>query len=141
MLDFYAHRTTRDGRANYCMECQRATTRAWQAANADKVREYNARRYADKKKRDHRQWWLRLYKLTPEDYERLLDAQGGVCAVCQQPERYVDARTGEPRRLAVDHCHSTNRVRGLLCGSCNRGLGQFKDDSNLLRRAAAYLDK
>lgn len=142
MLAFYAHRSTQDGRANYCMECQKATTRAWQKANADKVREYNSRpKDGAKKKRDHRQWWLRLYNLSQDDYARLLDEQGGVCAICHQPERYIDSRTGHARNLSVDHDHATGHVRGLLCGRCNRGLGQFNDDLASLTRAAEYLRK
>jgi len=65
------------------------------------------------------------------EYERMLDEQNGGCAICGQKDKFF--------RLAVDHCHGTNRVRGLLCSQCNRGLGAFKDNPELLKRAAAYL--
>lgn len=68
------------------------------------------------------------------EYERLLAAQGGGCAICGA---VVSDRWR--RRLAVDHCHDTGRVRGLLCARCNFGLGQFRDDPGLLARAIAYL--
>jgi hypothetical protein len=140
LLDFYAHRTTKDGRANYCRTCQTAATAAWQKANAEQTRTQRAARKAEgKTPRDHRQWWLRLYRLTPETYARLLEQQGGACAICLHPERYIDKRTGEPRRLAVDHDHATGGVRGLLCGRCNRGIGQFGDDPDALARATDYL--
>lgn len=141
LLSFYAHRGTADRRANYCDECQKQARREWSAKNADRVREHNARRPPEAKRRDHRQWWLRLYDLTPAQYADLLDAQGGVCAVCLQAERYIDARTGEPRRLAVDHDHVKGHVRGLLCGRCNRSLGQFGDSVEVLERAVEYLKK
>lgn len=139
LLQFYAHRSTRDGRANYCAECQKAARREWSKANADKVRQHNAKRSLTDKRRDHRQWWLRLYNLTPAQYADLLAGQNGVCAICSQPETYIDARTGEPRRLAVDHDHATGTVRGLLCGRCNRALGQFNDSIDVVQRAADYL--
>lgn len=139
MLSFYAHRSTRDGRANYCMECQKAASRAWTKANAEHVRKRNAAADKTQKRRLHRRWWLRLYNLTEEQYDQMLAAQGGVCAICKNPETALDSRTGEPRRLAVDHCHTSGRVRGLLCMTCNRMLGASKDDPAVLKAAAAYL--
>ena len=76
--------------------------------------------------------WPGKYGLTLGDYEALSDAQGGNCAICLGPDE-----TG--RRLAVDHCHETGKVRGLLCGRCNAGLGFFRDAPNVLRQAAEYL--
>ncbi len=72
--------------------------------------------------------WYR-YGLSDADYDALLARQRGVCANCKRN-----------RRLGVDHCHATGKVRGLLCGNCNRGLGLFHDDPELLRAAAAYLE-
>lgn len=66
-------------------------------------------------------------------YEELLAKQEGVCAVCRRKERIAG------RRLAVDHCHKTGAVRGLLCQACNTGLGKFEDNPVLLARAAQYL--
>lgn len=142
LIEFYRHRGTKDGRATHCSECQRARTREWNAANRDRIKQRNAAaRLADpeRKRRDHRQFWLRAYGLDEEAYQALLVAQNYVCAICQSPETWIDARTGDPRRLAVDHCHKTGKVRGLLCGSCNRGIGQFRDDPSLLKRASVYL--
>jgi len=77
----------------------------------------------------------RNYGITLADYEALLAIQGSRCAICG---------TGEPGGVAnvfaVDHCHESLRVRGLLCNLCNLGLGQFKDDPERLRSAAAYLE-
>lgn len=142
LLSFYAHRSTKDRRANYCMECQKATTREWNKRNAERTRERNSayrKANPDKRKRDHRQFWLRLYQLTQEDYAALLAIQNGTCAICEQAERVIDARTGEPRNLSVDHDHETGHVRGLLCGRCNRALGQFGDSVEVAQRAADYL--
>ena len=76
---------------------------------------------------------LRKYKLTQIDFEFMLGQQGGVCAICERkPVR---------RNFCVDHDHATGRVRGLLCGECNIGLGKFKDSSYLLKQATEYLEK
>ena len=77
----------------------------------------------------------RTYGITYEDYESMLDTQKGCCAICKS--RISSSRTS---RLYVDHCHSTMRVRGLLCSSCNHGLGLFKDSPSLLKRAINYLE-
>jgi hypothetical protein len=73
------------------------------------------------------------YGLTEACYAAMLEAQNGVCAICGQAER--------GRRLAVDHCHTTGKVRALLCGFCNPSLGLMGDDSARLRAAADYIDR
>jgi hypothetical protein len=63
-------------------------------------------------------------------------AQEGKCALC-----HTDKPNGRGKRLHVDHCHGTGKIRALLCHSCNAGLGAFKDDPALLRAAIDYLEK
>lgn len=75
---------------------------------------------------------LKKYGLTELDYESLLKKQHGVCAICKRPEAQV-------KKLAVDHCHDENKIRGLLCMRCNVGLGNFEDNPNLLKAALMYL--
>lgn len=72
--------------------------------------------------------------LTDEVYKHVLREQRGVCAICKE-------RCKWGKDLAVDHDHRYGNVRGLLCGRCNRGIGQFDDDPDLLREAANYLDR
>lgn len=74
----------------------------------------------------------RTYGLPPGGYARLLAAQGGVCFICRRAN-------GKTKRLAVDHRHSDNVVRGILCGPCNQLLGHVRDDPEMLIRAAQYL--
>lgn len=73
------------------------------------------------------------YGLTEACYQELLEKQGGVCAICRRPPE------GLGRKLAVDHCHSTGKVRGLLCSACNCGIGMLGDDRARVLAAAEYL--
>jgi hypothetical protein len=82
----------------------------------------------------NRQKLCAQYGITCADYERMLQAQFGGCAICGRGQ----SRSSDDN-LYIDHCHKTGRVRGLLCTACNAGLGQFQDDPKLLRRAARYL--
>jgi len=72
------------------------------------------------------------YNISADEYDALEAAQLGVCAICHLPQV-------AGRRLSVDHDHETGRVRGLLCSTCNSGLGMFKDDPRLLKLAFHYL--
>lgn len=76
----------------------------------------------------------RKYGVTPEEYDELLDEQDYGCAICESP----DPGRGH-QFLAVDHNHSTQQTRGLLCHACNRALGLFGDDAQRVQRAASYL--
>jgi len=75
--------------------------------------------------------------ITHEEFQSLLRYQNGVCAICKNPETLN--RSGALNRLSVDHCHYNGYIRGLLCHSCNVGLGHFRDDPLLLSEAIKYL--
>ena len=113
-----------DFKARYAEKAEerKAYQKAYREANPDKVRatqlKYN-------------------YGITIDDYERMLEAQGGCCAVCGANE------PGDRRRknFCVDHCHETGEVRGLLCVHCNMLIGRYGDSEELLKRFIAYLAK
>ena len=77
-----------------------------------------------------------LYGIELVDYERLANAQGGVCAICGVEIPLVWGAGG-----SVDHDHDTGDVRGILCSNCNAGLGMFGDDPEIIRSAAMYLER
>lgn len=120
--------------------------RKWRAANPDKVKKQSKRHYAENKDRllednkryrqenPHRHVDARLkreYGISLGEYNLILTQQGGGCAICgKKPEK---------RTLAVDHCHRTGKIRGLLCGKHNMALGLFDDDPELFKKAIAYL--
>lgn len=76
------------------------------------------------------------YNITVEDYEDMLQKQGGVCKICKLPQRSKKTLT-----LSVDHCHTTGRIRGLLCWNCNGALGQVKDNIQTLKAMIKYLQE
>jgi hypothetical protein len=87
------------------------------------------------KRTDRRRHQLKSkYGITPADYERLLEQQGGCCAICGSHDSY-----GKTNRLAVDHDHETGEVRALLCNKCNPAIGLMDDDPERLEAAASYL--
>jgi hypothetical protein len=114
-------------------------------------RTYHSRpEYKEQRKAYHRTWWdknsknpkrleqmkrsalKRQYGITPEQQEQMRLDQGNKCAICS------NEFTKSPH---TDHDHETGKVRSLLCGTCNKGLGQFKDDPELLRKAAVYIER
>lgn len=124
----------------YTKEEWRAYAKKWRAANPDKVAAYarkSREAAADKPKKTPRRRGFKQdvlvgkYGITTEDRARMLDVQGGNCAICEDP---MD-------RPNIDHCHASGKVRGLLCRHCNLGLGHFKDNADRLYRAAAYLQE
>lgn len=109
----------------YCRECSSSIRK--------RTKEYNRtnnQKYAEKRKKRS---LYKKYSISQLEYDKLLTEQDRKCAICKQPE-------STDKSLAVDHNHETGQIRGLLCQKCNTGLGLFKDDINLLRKAKAYLE-
>ena len=79
------------------------------------------------------------YEISVEEYLALALKQNGCCAICGGRNKEGPQRRAQ--HLAVDHCHASEKVRGLLCTNCNLGLGNFQDSPAFLRLAAAYLER
>jgi hypothetical protein len=85
---------------------------------------------------------LDKFKITIEHYQSLKDTQENRCAICGNFETKKNTRNGDKiAELCIDHDHSTNKIRELLCRNCNTGIGMFKDDVNLVQTALNYLKK
>lgn len=80
----------------------------------------------------------RKFGITPERYSELLESQNGACAICKQPE--TATRLGKVKALAVDHCHQSGAIRGLLCADCNTGIGKLKENIDIFNSAIQYLE-
>jgi len=115
----------------------------WREKNPEKVKEKH-KKYSEKNKERCKEYYSNnkdkaferylknTYQMSAEEYEFSLKNQSGVCAICKSK-----CITG--RKLAVDHNHDTGQIRGLLCCKCNRGLGNFNDNLDLLEQAVLYL--
>lgn len=100
-----------------CRECHNEVTKKWNRANRDKCKDMAL---------------IRKFGITLKQYHEMSEAQGGVCAICRKAN-------SDGRLFAVDHDHKTQEVRGLLCGNCNRGIGNLHDSIEVLQAAISYL--
>jgi len=153
LSEFNKNKSKADGLATECRKCSKAYGKTYYADNSQKWVDYEAKRRGTmtpeewaqdlrKKQATHRasptntirlRYLKTRYGITPEQYEAMLARQAGVCAICRNPSR------GSTRRLHVDHDHATGKVRGLLCFSCNAGLGHFADNLRWLEATIQYL--
>jgi hypothetical protein len=120
----------KDGTRNlsaWCKTCTKEESSRYQKENPLKVRQWGWRKHVKKK-----------YNMTQDDYDQMFLNQNGVCAICGKEETHRN-RSGEVGNLAVDHDHKSGKIRGLLCFSCNTGIGKFGDDPDRLQNAAKYL--
>ena len=82
----------------------------------------------------------RNFGISLDDYKNMLSCQDNKCVICLKPETKVHKKTNKVINLAVDHCHKSGKIRGLLCWSCNTSIGKFNDDVEVLQRAINYLN-
>lgn len=129
------------GRWSYCHDCERQRQKTPQGRISQrnstrrflqKLREQNP---AELRRRERQSNLRRLYGMELAEYDTMLAAQGGGCAICGETEGGGRWK----RRLHVDHDHRTGRIRGLLCHGCNVGVGHFGDRPELFFKAAQYL--
>ena len=144
---FYPAAGTLDGLRGECKACSSATKKAWyrknrqraiaravawQRANQDRynarMREYR-RQHPEVARADHLR---RKFGLTLDEYERMLDRQGGGCHICGSPP-------SDRISLHIDHDHGTGDIRGLLCVRCNNAIGLLRENPDLMRRAIRYV--
>lgn len=133
LSNFSKNKKGRGGLYCHCRACQRKT---------GKLRYVGPQGRVKSRINSLRKYWPHLTgKECLQEYERLRLLQDNKCAICGKPETEIDKKYNKIKDLAVDHCHKAGAVRGLLCSSCNRGLGQLKDDPEVCLKAAAYLVK
>lgn len=123
--EFQRRGRSKDGFAARCRDCHSEGQKAYAAARPEQMRQSRRRRNLKEK-----------YGMEPAQYDELLIAQDGRCAICRKLPTSENSRFGI---LYVDHDHATGAIRGLLCDQCNRGIGLLQDSPDTLMAAAAYL--
>ncbi len=122
------YRRTAMGRRADCIECCTVQDRIY--LSRDDIR---------RKKREDR--LAREYGITIAEYESILASQNGVCAICRKGQEDEGCRwNGKREHFSVDHCHTTGKVRGILCARCNLGIGMFMEDAEAMKKAVGYLE-
>lgn len=123
LCDFHTAKRNKDGYQGHCKSCQAEKSKLWKQENHERA-------YISNKA-----WELRTkYGMSIEEYDELLALQDNKCACCQ-----VRAPVGTRRPFNVDHDHGTGRVRGILCPSCNSGIGHLSDSLEGVLMAVTYL--
>jgi len=128
--EFYNYKSSKDGKSYRCKECDNIARKKWSDGNPEKAHLSQRERNLKHK-----------YGVTLEWYNAKLKEQNYCCAICKTKENKVIRGAIEGLNFAVDHNHETGKVRGLLCNQCNRALGMFKDNIELINKAIAYLER
>jgi hypothetical protein len=131
LAEMQKHPAFKDGHNTLCSECNRRRVKEWRKKNPEK----RALQAAKEGKQDYvkNKHLKRDFGITLDEYNVMFEQQEGCCKICKRHQVHFS------RRLAVDHCHSTGKIRGLLCSQCNTLLGMAKDDTLVLQEAINYL--
>lgn len=135
---FYRDKSQRGGYRGQCKDCYKEAHLTEETLEKRRLRQIKWRAFSGENARtlssSRKQQILYKYGIWPEKYDEILASQGGCCAICcRRPtqEKWMG--------LYVDHCHVTGKIRGLLCRECNHGLGNFRDNPQILHRATNYI--
>lgn len=111
---------SKDGLQHYCRVCSNKKRKEWDLEDPERTKG---------------KYLKEAYGISFKDYTEMLEAQNHKCAICGKDE------TRFQKKLVVDHCHATGKVRQLLCNFCNHGLGNFLDKPEVMLEAIKYLLK
>ncbi len=151
--EFYKNSHSSDGLKSICKTCTSVSAKNYYDNNIEQVKEYSRNHHLINKEENNkrnrerfhknpelkRKQRLRPYKITQDQFDILMEVSGYKCNICSLSQK--DNKLIFKKDLSIDHCHKTGQVRGILCTSCNLGLGYFKDNRSLLNKATKYLEK
>ncbi len=107
---------------NQCRKCRNNYRKTLKTRTGDGLRDYNLKK---------------MYNISLTDYNQMVTNQNNKCNICNK----INESGPWNNKLVVDHCHKTGKIRALLCDKCNKGLGQFNDNVEVMKKAILYLLK
>ena len=133
---FYVSKKKWTGHDPWCKKCKLVANQAYvkDPINATKKREYRKIYNFNNKERQRINTIKHRYGITVEQYAQMWEDQDGKCKICG-----IALNTIPQKQIAIDHCHESNIIRGILCRNCNAGLGFFRDNITVLKKAIKYL--
>lgn len=133
--EFIKNKLFSDGIDTLCLVCNRVRVKKWRTVNPEKRKAQEKRESDPNKEYNRRKHLKNVYGISLEDYDLLYLKQDGCCAICGIHQSSIK------QRFHLDHCHTTGKIRGLLCQHCNHLLGRARDTRRILQSAIDYLDK
>lgn len=119
-----------------CNSCRQERVKNWDNQNKEKRLEISKKSYEKNKNKNHLKNYIReakrKYRISEIEYSDMLSNQSNKCATCGKEEIN--------KRLAIDHCHKSGKIRGLLCYNCNRAIGLLNDDVDVMKNIIKYLE-
>jgi len=132
--NFPKHKKYRGGHSTWCRKCLSVQSTNWAKNNREKARIIEQKTRAKHPFTRVNAKFKARYGITLAEYEKMSIRQQDKCLICDKHKS-----ANKNGKLFVDHCHSTMKVRGLLCDDCNKGIGLFRDDPSLMLKAMEYL--
>ena len=131
--DFYRESRVKDGRQARCKTCHKKVTEKYRKNNPEIYRKASMKHWNKLNEKKKHERWIKRYGVTSEEYQKMYNAQKGVCKICKNPCK-------TKQTLSIDHCHKTGKIRGLLCIKCNTALGMLNDNIEYFKEAIDYLN-
>ncbi len=130
--EFFYRTKKRLLRSSYCKNCFQDINVAYKKKNPEKIKVIKCKEYAKNKRKYLEAHYIKRYGIDHDQYDEMCAKQNNLCVICQIPHL---------KKLVIDHCHSTGKVRDLLCTNCNRMVGDSKENINTLLNAIEYIKK
>lgn len=129
--EFHKQKENKGGLKGTCKKC--VSTFKKDTYDPVKSSIYHKEKYRSNPDKERNRQLIKNFGITLDDYDKMFNKQEGRCKICNRH------RIEFNKALAVDHCHATGIIRGLLCRDCNTGLGLFDDNTETLKKAVNYL--
>lgn len=136
LTEFYKSKFSSTGYYSECKACYKQRNKKYHSENWDEILKTKQKYAKNNRDRRRNNDYKRMYGISLDEYNEILHKQKGRCKICSSHHTELKGRR---QHLVVDHCHTTGKVRGLLCDTCNRAIGMLKDCPDIILKAHEYL--